>query len=297
MFKPISEFNLFELSRRINRPLILDGAMGSLLQQKGVKAETNLWMSLTNINRPKKVLSIHKEYIKAGSDIITTNTFRTNPAALKGTKHNLNKLVKASVNLALEAANDLPVLVAGSNPPAEDCYQVKRTISKKELDLNHKEHISKLMEYGSHFILNETQSHLDEIKIISKFCSKNKIPFIISLFFNQRLRILSGESLEDVINFILEYNPLAIGFNCILPSLMNIAMKRLKFNVNWGLYLNCGDGSYTDEDIKCGISPDNYLFEIKKYLTKKPSFIGSCCGSSPLHIKKIKEYLDGRAYS
>ncbi|MEJ2616991.1 MAG: homocysteine S-methyltransferase family protein, partial [Ignavibacteriaceae bacterium] len=77
-----SNINPFSFAKRIGRPLILDGAMGSLLQQKA-KKEPDIWMSKVGLDNPELVYAIHEEYIEAGADIITTNTFRTNPAASK----------------------------------------------------------------------------------------------------------------------------------------------------------------------------------------------------------------------
>ncbi len=290
--------NLFSFAKRINRPLILDGAMGSMLQSLNVKSKGSLWMSYANIESPEKVFEIHKKYIDAGADIITTNTFRTNPAALKNfSKIKPEKLVKESVTLALKARENLPVLIAGSNAPAEDCYQEKRTLSKKELAYNHHKHIDLLMTAGCDFILNETQSHLDEIKIISQYCNKQNIPFVMSFFFRNDLKLLSGISLFEAVKLILNYEPLAIGFNCIMPETFKKVLPRIDENYNWGFYLNCGSGNYTDEIIKCGVSPKEYLSEVKSSLKKKPSFIGSCCGSSPKHIKEIKRLFDGRIKS
>ena len=68
-------YNPFSIARRMKRPLILDGAMGSLLQQHGVPRDEHLWMSLANITHPDAVTELHKQYIKAGADIIKTNTF------------------------------------------------------------------------------------------------------------------------------------------------------------------------------------------------------------------------------
>jgi homocysteine S-methyltransferase len=295
MFPGNNFINPFALSRRINRPLILDGAMGSMLQQSGIKSRGSMWMSLANIKQPEIVCQIHKNYIKAGADIITTNTFRTNPAAVENYDKRLNceKLVKDSVKLALEASNNLPVFIAGSNAPAEDCYQVERKLSLKELELNHYKHIDYLMESGCHFILNETQSHFDEIKIICKYCLKNNIPYLISLFVDENLKILSGEELDDVVKFILEYKPLAVGINCILQETFMKFHNKAKLNFFWGAYLNCGSGDFTDDNIKCGISPSSYKETIKNILPKSPSFIGACCGSTPKHIMEIKKLLDG----
>src|ERR1017187_7612228 len=84
-------FNPFSIARRMKRPLILDGAMGSLLQQHGVPRDESLWMSLANITHPEIVTELHRQYIEAGSDIITTNTFRTNPVAIGEYSSNENR--------------------------------------------------------------------------------------------------------------------------------------------------------------------------------------------------------------
>ena len=298
MLKLKNDFNIFSLSKRINRPLLLDGAMGSLLQQKGVKPHEYLWMSIANITHSDLVTEIHKDYINAGADIITTNTFNTNPTDTKeNKKYSSDKLVKRAVRCAKNAVANMPVLIAGSNAPAEDCYQAERTVSKRELEQNHKKHIDLLMENGVHFILNETHSHFDEIFIISNYCDKRNIPYAISLFFTDNLKLLSGEKLSEILRFLNDSNALAVGFNCILPSTMDKAKNKITFPENWGLYLNCGDGSFTDVDIKCGVSPEIYSDIIKEYLRYSPSYIGSCCGSSPEHIKEIKKILDGQHYN
>ena len=282
--------NPFSFARVIQHPLILDGAMGSMLQQKGLKSDGPMWMSLANLNFPDIVYSIHKEYIDAGADIITTNTFRTNPVAVKKFGRNLdtNKIVKSAVTLALQAANDLPVFVAGSNAPAEDCYQKEKKLSLAKIRYNHAEHIDLLMEAGCNFILNETQSHLEEIKIISQYCSSKSIPFIMSVFIDRNLRLLSGEKIMDVINIIQEFKPLAIGVNCVKPETFLKFYKICKMDFNWGAYLNAGAGSYRNKNILTGIFPDEYALLIKDILAKNPSFIGGCCGTTPDHIKQVK---------
>lgn len=293
MKKGIFRINPFSLAKRIKRPLILDGAMGSLLQQYGVPAGKKAWVTFANMDFPDKVLKIHMDYIKAGADIITTNTFRTNPAALtEFSKARQIKILKAAVDLAKEAVKDEPIFIAGSNAPAEDCYQKQRKITKKELEKNHYNHIDLLINNDVDFILNETQSHFDEIKIICNYCSKKSIPYIVSIYLDDNIRLLSGENLEQVLEFVKDHSPLAVGLNCISPTKFRKINKVLDFN--WGFYLNCGSGNPEDEIIKCGISPDEYIKAIKPSLKYTPSFIGACCGSNPLHIKKIKEILDDK---
>ncbi len=285
--------NLFTDAAANKKPLILDGAMGSQLQQAGVPGHKKAWMTLANTDYPEKVLQIHLDYIAAGADIITTNTFRTNPSALTDFSESKQKeLLRAAMDLAFEARDSRNVYIAASNAPAEDCYQKERLKSQKELKYNHHKHISLLNDNGPDFILNETQSHFDEIKIICEYCSKNSIPYVLSIYLDENLKLLSGESPSEAIRYIRDHEPLAIGFNCISPAQFNAAEK--DFNYNWGYYLNCGSGNPEDNIITCGFSPEDYLSLVKKTMEYLPSFIGACCGSGPEHIIKIREYLDGK---
>lgn len=268
--------------------------MGSLLQERGAIYDRFLWLSKTNLDNPKLVERLHKEYVAAGADIITTNTFRTNPVSLKHSGYSIDqtKFVRESVLIAIEAKKDDLVIIAGSNAPAEDCYQKDRTMSKYDLEYNHKKHIELLWESGCDIIWNETQSHWDEIEIICKFCNDNNLPFSLNLYFDDSLNLLSGEPVKEAFNFISSYYPKVIGFNCIKPGTFKKYLESTVFQEKWGFYFNCGLGNINDDSITCGISPEEYVKTIEQFITKKPLFVGSCCGSSPLHTKFIKEYFD-----
>ena len=243
MIRNESGLDIFTFATKVKRPLILDGAMGSLLRKKHAPSGS-LWMSQLNLDAPKDVIKIHQDYIKAGADIITTNTFRTNPEAFAGYKGvNYSDFVKLSVGLAIEASQGKKVLIAGSNTAAEDCYQAERKISYKRLTLNHHKHINLLFDSGADFILNETFSHLDEILIVCKYCSKNMLPYVISLYFDGNLRLLSGEKLSEAVEMINDFAPLAIGFNCIKPSLFSKVNLKSVGKINWGAYLKLRFGS------------------------------------------------------
>ena len=288
--------NPFE--NKLSKPLILDGALGSYIQQKGFLTDEVLWTTNINHNNPDLIIQTLLEYIHAGADIITTNTFRTNPASLfRASKTNSAKYAKEAVDLAKQAALGRKVLIAGSNPPAEDCYQSNRTVNSNALEMNHKNHIDLLIDNGVDFVLNETQSHFDEIQIICEHCDRNSIPCVVSLYVLDTVKILSGESLDTILSFLRDQEIMAIGFNCISPSLFLKIIGSIQLPEKWGYYLNCGSGHTTDKIIKCGIQPNEYLKSVKKSLAYKPVFIGSCCGSSPSHTKKIREFLDGQIYS
>lgn len=281
---------MFNLATILKRPLILDGAMGSLLEKKGISPHHKLWFTNSVIDNPEEVLAVHKAYIGAGADIITTNTFRSNPEAVKGTRCKSSELVKEAVKLAKEAKGKTKTLIAGSNAPAEDCYQIERKISKAALEKNHKQHLDLLFENEVSFILNETFSHLDEILLVSKYCHENKFPFIVSLFAKDRnTAILSGESLTEVIDKIKEFSPLAIGFNCIRFNTLKYIYPIISHDLNWGFYLNCGKSKISSKKITSEITADEYAKEISAYFDKRPFFVGACCGSSPEHIKSVRK--------
>ncbi len=286
-----------EYYKNIKRPLVLDGAIGSLLQQRGVITDKVLWSSLANVIAPEEVIKLHREYINAGAEIITTNTFRTNPTAYEQSslKISISEFIKKSVELTRIAKGKTEnIFIAGSNPPAEDSYQSSRKLSRNKIEANHKTHIDLLWENGVDFVLNETQSHLDEIKIICEHCNRNKIPFIVSLFINFDGKLLSGEPIDYVLDYLYLQAPIAVGINCVAPVTFKKIMTQIIFKIPWGYYLNCGSGKYTDAEIFEGVSTTEYIGIVDKYLEKNPLFIGTCCGSNPQHTKKIKEYLIGK---
>lgn len=285
--------DISKLFSELKKPLVLDGAVGSFLQNK-IDADNPLWSSLVNIKGPQKVIDLHKEYVAAGADIITTNTFRTNYNAYKESKINIKyeQFVKKSVELATVGRDDANIIIAGSNPPAEDCYQIERKVSQNDLKYNHEKHIELLWQSGVDFILNETQSHFDEIEMICKYCSENKIPFAISLYLNDNLELLSGHRLKEVLNFIQKYDPLFISFNCMKEDLLNEITNEIELNFRWGFYLNLGADIQSSEVIICGVESKTYSEMVKKYLKWNPVIIGACCGSNPSHIKELRKKVD-----
>ncbi len=284
---------LRDRSEKLNRPLVLDGAMGSLLQMRKFPVDGPLWSATANVIYPNEVRNIHKEYLDAQADIITTNTFRTNPYAVKlsGIDQTSTELVRQAITLAREATRNGDVIIAGSNAPAEDCYKTDRKNNYGQLNDNHAEHIELLHQNGVDIIWNETFSHSDEIEIVSKYCASKSIPYVINLFVDNNLKLLSGESYTEIIKLLHTYQPLAIGINCISLNTFANIMNDVNLGCDWGFYLNCGSGNYTDSEIRTGIYPGYYINEIKDYLKYKPLYIGTCCGSTPEHTYKIKEYI------
>lgn len=310
----MSQANLFEWSRKFNRPFILDGAMGSIIQNQYPSLfHFGIWMNKAIFQHPDFIQNLHYEYIKAGADIITSFTFRTNPYALRladEEKHCSEDLVRLAVNLCLEAKKlaTKPILIAGSNATMVQCYTGNlKDITEEEIYENHEPHIKSLMKAGADFIMNETFGHLKEIKIVCEICKNNNIPFVISLYCDEKLELFSGESLQEGIEIIKKYSPMAIGFNCVKYSTMKKIVNEINLKeLVWGFYMNCGDEKmqeiYKQKDGKVDFNlldvkvTAEELKEFSEDIIKKkklrPAFIGSCCCSNSEHTRKLVEIFE-----
>lgn len=272
-------------------PLILNGAIGSVLQKYCIN-NTSRWTSELNYSNREVVSQLYTNYINSGADIIVTNTFRTNPAAVDRTCSIENKVLIREAFSIIRELTDENILIAASNAPAEDCYQINRQLLFKELELNHIEHIEMLLENNPDFILNETFGHLDEIKIVCEYCSKNQIPYVMSLFSFDGISILSGEKITEVISFIKNYNPLSISFNCWKPDVFYSYFVNNEPDFYFGLSLNCGKSHYNDNTFNEIITAEEYINLTNNFNSNLLLYIGSCCGSDYNHTKLLSNHYD-----
>ena len=297
---------MIEFPPQNSQTLLLDGAIGTAIIERTHSYDHNLWTSGFNLTDSEIVKSVHLSYLEAGADIITTNTFRTNYTAFiqSGIKISYSDFVKAGVKPALDTKEKFlstagivakTIIIAGSNSPAEDCYQKDRTLSPGETKTNHEMHIMELMNSGVDIILNETHSHLDEIEIICGVCEQLHAPYIISLYLDDNLSLLSGESIEVALEMLSRYSPNLICFNCISPLQFSKLLKRINLPVNWGYYLNCGIGNLENGIIECSINEDEYQRIAEDSLKYNPKLIGGCCGSNYKHIKSLRKLLDEKS--
>lgn len=281
----------------LKKPLVLDGPMGTLLIERGIDLGSKLWSAMALINNPDKVLTIHKEYILAGADIITTNTFRTNPYAVEIENSNFTsfELVKIAVELARNAIKgaNKNILIAGSNAPADDCYLTKRLISKDKLIENHEHHIQYLIKCGVDFILNETFGDKEEIEIVCKICSDYKFPFAISILINSELKTFFGQDLLKTIEMIFSYNPAFISLNCSRPEVILNALDMINQFGPFGVYPNLGSvNTFSTGQLVRDFSLNQLKNFITELIIRNTKVIGVCCGGNPDDIKLIRNTID-----
>jgi len=284
----------------MSRIELLDGAMGSELIKRGANLPEHIWSASINTDNPDAVHAIHKDYIEAGSNYITTNTFRTTPRAYMKTGLNINVATKLAKNSLLEAINaskrasNGKTKVLGSIAPLEDCYkpnlfpgidsakkeynQLANWLNVKEIDI----------------FLIETMNSIIEAKVcIEEFSLYNK-PIWVSFILKDQKHILSGETLTDAIKMVQKYNINALLINCSSMYATNYCMKTISdsWNKRWGIYPNFGIGAPSPNgDIKIIHSNDNFLRMCYNATDLGATLLGSCCGSSPKHIKLLSRFL------
>ncbi len=280
--------------------VLLDGAIGTELQRRGFNTALPLWTGEASLLAPKLLEQIHTDYVKAGADIISANTFRTTRWTFKKAKK--ERLAKKATISAIKIAQKVKknskreVFVAGVLAPLEDCYRPDLVPEDKILEREHKRQVELLDSLGIDLFLIETINCQREAKVLLKLTKKTKKPTLISFCINENLELLSGEKLEDVIEEIKKYSPLVILLNCIPPSLATRGLKKLReiFSGFIGVYAQ-GEGIPEQKEgwkFDKRMNSVLYLKKVKEWLKYSPKIIGGCCGTTPEYIKLIREFLD-----
>lgn len=301
--------------------IFLDGAMGTELTRRGVDTTLPLWSAIALDAAPHVVEQIHLDYLNAGAQIITTNTFRTNVRALSkaGLAHRARELTFTAVELARSAAmkirkgegvkidiltNKSPShpftfspfhpLVAGSIAPVEDCYEPDLVPSEDELNAEHAVLARNLADAGVDLILVETMNTIREAVAAGNAAHATGKPLWVSFTLGADNRLLSGETLHDAVNAIMPFAPQAVLVNCIPVAQINSALTTLKPAVagrcEIGAYGNVG---HVDDvvgwTLTDAVSPAAYTDAAKEWHKLGAGIIGGCCGTTPAHIAALTQ--------
>lgn len=272
--------------------------MGTELQRRGYKTALPLWSGPANFDVPKLVQAIHEDYIKAGSEVITTNTFRTNIRAWKivGRGKKAADATKIGIDLALSVAAKHPgVIVGGSISTVEDCYEPESTPANNELEDEHGAQVALFKDSGVDFLMIETLNTIRETEIIARHAHKAGLPIWISVVTNEAGDLLSGESITALVEAVSPYSPAVMGVNCRPPEVILAGAKKLAaaFSGDKLIYAN-GDGQPANDlgwQFYDRCSPEDYLTHAEEWIDLGFNIIGSCCGASPAHIKALKDRL------
>jgi 5-methyltetrahydrofolate--homocysteine methyltransferase len=299
------------LSERI---LVLDGAMGTMLQQRHLTAEDFGGAALEGCNenlvrtRPDVVLDIHRKYFEAGSDIVETNSFGAAPIVLAeyGLAADAHELNKRAAELARQAADEFstagkPRFVAGSMGPTTKAITVTGGITFEGLLDAYYVQAKGLVEGGVDLLLVETCQDTRNIKAallaIQKLSKEigAQAPVIVSVTIEPMGTMLAGQTVEAMWASLRHAKPLAFGMNCATgPEFMTDHIRTLSqiSSEFVSCYPNAG---LPDEEGKYLETPTSLAAQLEKFVEHGwLNFVGGCCGTTEQHIRAIAQMVEGK---
>src|SRR5689334_14547334 len=299
------------LSQRI---LVLDGAMGTMLQQRNLSAADFGGAALEGCNenlvhtRPDVVLDIHRKYLEAGADIIETNSFGGTPIVLAeyGLEADAHLLNKRSAELARKAADEFsasgkPRFVAGSMGPTTKAITVTGGVTFLGLREAYYAQAKGLVEGGTDLLLVETCQDTRNIKAailaIRQLSGEIgvEIPLIISVTIEAIGSMLAGQTVETLWASLKYAKPLAFGMNCATgPEFMTDHIRTLSQLTSEfvSCYPNAG---LPDEEGKYLETPTSLATQLEKFVDHGwLNLVGGCCGTTEQHIRAIAQMAGGK---
>jgi len=278
--------------------VLLDGATGSELHRRGVDTRLPLWSARGLLDAPETVARIHAEYVKAGAEIVTANTFRATRRAVAraGLKPQAKLLVSKAVELARKSKARF---VAGSIAPLEDCYSPQLVPPFEECEREHGEHAEHLAEAGVDLLLIETMNTIGEAHAAARVACRTGLPVIVSFVCRSDGRLLSGERLRTAALRLLELEITGLAVNCTPTASLHEPLGELLAaaggRVPCGAYGNLGKTdsvhgwTCTEE-----LDPAGYALRAEKWIELGARIVGGCCGTTPAHIAALRKLVDRR---
>ena len=288
---------------------ILDGGMGQELLARGMKHHASLWSASAILNKKyhKLVLDTHKDFIKAGAEIIVTTTFTTRKKRLKenNIEDKFEYLNKKAGEIALKAKEEFSnVFVAGGLPPQNLTYESDNR-DENEITKDFNEQAKVLNPYVDFFYF-DVWSSIKEVKCGINAIKEFKKPYLVGIHISEGTNLPSGEKISNLKN-VIDEQVLGVMLSCVSPENFEANLDQLKnLNVPFGFKLNGfvttkPKEGYTTSFLKYkkGVNPNEFLGQrkdltpdkiseiVRKFKNNGATIIGGCCETRPSHIKAM----------
>ncbi|HEY7727905.1 MAG TPA: homocysteine S-methyltransferase family protein [Candidatus Eisenbacteria bacterium] len=278
--------------------LLLDGGLGTELSRRGVRTPLPLWSAEAVLTAPDVVRQVHEEYILAGADLITANTFRATPRAMAkaGRAGEAERVLDRAVALAREACRRVAprreVIVAGAVAPLEDCYRPDLAPPAEVAEREHVELSAMLARAGVDAILIETMNTLGEACAAVHGAKPTGLAVLVSFICRNERELLSGDSLSEAVRAVEAWNPDAVLVNCTPPDIAGGCLDTMASATRLprGAYANAGA-----PDLESGAwrsdpawTAERFARAATEWVRRGAQIVGGCCGTTPDHIRAIR---------
>ena len=284
-------------------PILLDGATGTEIERRSrfpAAAALPLWSTHALLRDTALLREIHRDYVRAGAQILTADTFRTQRRTLAraGLGEQSEELTGRAVAIARAAVEEAAapgqaVLVAGSQPTLEDCYHPERVPNDDALAREHAEHARALRRAGVDFILVETINTRREGVAALRAVNEAGLKACVSFVCTEGGRLLSGEPLSEAVAACVELGPLAVLVNCLPPRCVAACLPALRSSgLPFGVYPNLGaPDAVSDFRRSDDCAPEQFAMLAASWIGAGARLVGGCCGTTPAHIAAIARRL------
>jgi S-methylmethionine-dependent homocysteine/selenocysteine methylase len=283
--------------------VILDGAIGTEILRRNVT-----WADHQLVNKPDFVRGIHEDYLRAGANILSTNSFQLCRRALynhfrdDAHRHHIGaadlddragKLLAASVLLALEARERVktkqPVAVAAAVTTLEWCFRPDLAPAVEQARAEYQEIFQTVKKAGADLVLLETVNSIAEARVAGEVAKAIQLPLWVSFVCDERGKLFTGETMAAAVAALEPLGVDAILLNCAPPDDISAGMKELAASarVPIGAYAHIGrfdppEWLFTDE-----YPPAKYRDVAAQWKHTGACILGGCCGTTPDHIAAL----------
>ncbi len=274
--------------------IILDGAMGTMLQDRGL--EIGGIPEVLNITKPDMVTEIHKEYIEAGSDIVYANTFGANRYKMKDSGYTVEELITAGIENARKACEGTNSIVALDIGPIGQLLEPTGTLSFEDAYDMFKQQI--VAGNDADVIVFETMTDLLELKAGVLAAKENSnLPVLCTMTFEQNMRTFTGCSVSAMALTLEGLGIDAIGVNCSLgPKELKPVVEEMSKWTRLPIIVKANAGLPDPVTNKYDISPADFAVYMEEMLEYGVKFVGGCCGTSPEYIKALVNMVSSHKF-